>query len=37
MAYQGINTGTGPNSGTGDTLLSGAEKINSKNRAPNKT
>jgi len=29
MAYQGINTGTSPNSGTGDTLLSGAEKINS--------
>ena len=29
MAYQGINTGTGPNSGTGDTLLSGADKINS--------
>lgn len=29
MAYQGINTGTSPNSGTGDTLLSGADKINS--------
>ena len=29
MAYQGINTGTGANTDTGDTLLSGAEKINS--------
>ena len=29
MAFQGISTGTGPNSGTGDTLLSGAVKINS--------
>ena len=29
MAYQGIGTGTGPNTGTGDTLLDGAAKINS--------
>ena len=29
MAYQGINTGTSPNSGTGDSLIEGAEKINS--------
>lgn len=28
MARQGINTGTSPNSGTGDTLLSGGIKIN---------
>ena len=28
MARQGINTGTSPNSGTGDTLLSGGVKIN---------
>lgn len=29
MAYQGIGTGTTPNDGTGDNLLSGAVKINS--------
>ena len=29
MAYQGIGTGTTPNDGTGDDLLSGAIKINS--------
>ena len=29
MAYQGINTGSSPNSGTGDSLIEGAEKINS--------
>lgn len=29
MAYQGISTGTGPNTGTGDTLLDGAAKVNS--------
>ena len=29
MAYQGIGTGTTPNDGTGDDLLSGAVKINS--------
>ena len=29
MAYQGINTGSSPNSGTGDSLIAGAEKINS--------
>jgi len=29
MAYQGIGTGTTPNDGTGDSLLSGAVKINS--------
>jgi len=29
MAYQGINTGTSPNSGTGDSLLAGGDKINS--------
>ena len=29
MAYQGINTGTGANTDTGDTLIVGAEKINS--------
>ena len=29
MAKQGITTGTTPNDGTGDTLLSGAVKINS--------
>jgi hypothetical protein len=28
MAKQGISTGTSPNDGTGDTLLSGAVKIN---------
>ena len=28
MARQGISTGTSPNSGTGDTLLSGGIKIN---------
>lgn len=28
MARQGINTGTSPNSGTGDTLLDGGVKIN---------
>jgi hypothetical protein len=28
MARQGINTGTSPNSGTGDTLLEGGVKIN---------
>ena len=29
MAYQGIGTGTNPNDGTGDDLLTGAVKINS--------
>lgn len=29
MAYQGISTGTGPNTGSGDSLLDGAVKINS--------
>lgn len=29
MAYQGIETGTTPNDGTGDNLLDGAIKINS--------
>ena len=29
MAYQGINTGTTPNDGTGDTLIGGGVKINS--------
>lgn len=29
MAYQGINTGTTPNDGTGDTLVDGGIKINS--------
>jgi len=29
MAYQGISTGTSPNDGTGDDLLTGAVKINS--------
>ena len=29
MAYQGINTGTTPNDGTGDTLVAGGVKINS--------
>lgn len=29
MAYQGITTGSSPNSGTGDSLIEGAEKINS--------
>mgnify|MGYP000704355010 CR=1 FL=1 len=29
MAYQGINTGSSPNSGTGDSLIQGAEKVNS--------
>ena len=29
MAYQGINTGTTPNDGTGDTLVDGGLKINS--------
>jgi hypothetical protein len=29
MAYQGISTGSAPNDGTGDNLLSGAIKINS--------
>lgn len=29
MAYQGINTGTSPNDGLGDTLLDGGVKINS--------
>ena len=29
MAYQGISTGSAPNDGTGDSLLSGAIKINS--------
>lgn len=28
MAYQGISTGTGPNTGSGDSLLDGAVKIN---------
>ena len=28
MAFQGISTGTNPNDGTGDTLISGARKIN---------
>ena len=28
MAKQGISTGTTPNDGTGDSLLTGAEKIN---------
>lgn len=28
MAFQGINTGTAPNDGTGDTLLEGTLKIN---------
>ena len=28
MARQGINTGTAPNDGTGDTLLAGTLKIN---------
>ena len=28
MAYQGINTGSIPNDGTGDTLQAGAVKIN---------
>lgn len=28
MAYQGINTGSVPNDGTGDTLLDGAKKVN---------
>lgn len=32
MAYQGIGTGTGPNTGTGDTILDGAIKINSNFR-----
>lgn len=29
MTYQGISTGTGPNSGNGDSLFDGAVKINS--------
>jgi len=29
MAYQGINTGTTPNDGTGDSLIDGGVKINS--------
>jgi hypothetical protein len=29
MAYQGISTGTGPNTGSGDSLLGGAVKVNS--------
>ena len=29
MAYQGIGTGTAPNDNTGDSLLTGAIKINS--------
>ena len=29
MAKQGINTGSSPNDGSGDTLLAGAQKINS--------
>ena len=29
MAKQGISTGSSPNDGTGNTLLAGAEKINS--------
>jgi hypothetical protein len=29
MAYQGISTGTTPNDNTGDSLLTGAIKINS--------
>jgi len=29
MAFQGISTGTTPNDGTGDTLITGAIKINS--------
>lgn len=29
MAYQGIGTGSAPNDGTGDDLLTGAVKINS--------
>jgi hypothetical protein len=29
MAYQGIGTGTTPNDNTGDSLLTGAVKINS--------
>lgn len=29
MAYQGIGTGTAPNDNTGDSLLTGAVKINS--------
>jgi len=29
MSYQGINTGSSPNDGTGDTLLDGGIKINS--------
>jgi hypothetical protein len=29
MAYQGISTGTSPNDNTGDSLLTGAVKINS--------
>lgn len=29
MAYQGIGTGTTPNDNTGDSLLTGAIKINS--------
>ena len=28
MAYQGISTGTGPNTGNGDSLFDGALKIN---------
>ena len=28
MAKQGISTGTNPNDGTGDSLLTGAVKIN---------
>ena len=29
MAYQGIGTGTAPNDNSGDSLLTGAVKINS--------
>ena len=29
MARQGISTGSSPNDGSGDTLLAGADKINS--------
>jgi hypothetical protein len=29
MAYQAISTGTSPNDGTGDSLLTGATKVNS--------
>ncbi len=29
MVYQGIKTGSSLNSGTGDSLIAGAEKINS--------